>query len=161
MPSIDRADWHYDGEFPEGLPRENGGTHIGMYLNWIIDNDLIGELHLEESIIEIEDVKARKINGRDFLFDYCDEKFCEDDLNEEGLNFTKYYYQDSKNPEEGFGQYFEDFEDALTKQYDTIYEVPNTWENYDQVAKRINKAYLKWKKKDNKSSWKFWKKREV
>jgi hypothetical protein len=28
--SYDRADWHYGGNYPKGLPPENGGTHIGM-----------------------------------------------------------------------------------------------------------------------------------
>ena len=39
MASIDRADWHYGGDYPKELPIENGGTHIGMFINWIIDND--------------------------------------------------------------------------------------------------------------------------
>mgnify|MGYP001231801160 CR=1 FL=1 len=32
-----------------------------MYLNWIIDTDLIGEFHLTESADGINDVKAKKI----------------------------------------------------------------------------------------------------
>lgn len=35
MANIDRADWHYDGQYPKGLPPENGGTHIGMFLVWV------------------------------------------------------------------------------------------------------------------------------
>ena len=38
--SIDQADWHYAGDFPRELPPEAGGTHIGMYLAWIIQRDL-------------------------------------------------------------------------------------------------------------------------
>ena len=37
--AIDRMDWHYGGDYPEGLPTENGGTHIGFYLTWIIQNN--------------------------------------------------------------------------------------------------------------------------
>lgn len=61
MICIDWADWHYGNEYPENLPEENAGTHIGMYLNWIIDTDLIGEFHLTESADGINDVKAKKI----------------------------------------------------------------------------------------------------
>ena len=88
MTTIDRADWHYSGDFPNKLPKKNGGTHIGMYLHWIIDNDLMGEMLLENAAGGIQDVKSGKISGRDFLFEYCDEKFTEDFLNEEGLEFT-------------------------------------------------------------------------
>jgi hypothetical protein len=42
MGNIDRADWHYGGGdlYPKELPPENGGTHIGMYLAWIIQRGL-------------------------------------------------------------------------------------------------------------------------
>jgi hypothetical protein len=52
--AIDRADWHYGGDFPAELPDENGGTHIGMYLAWIINNHLEGELHHEDTDSEQE-----------------------------------------------------------------------------------------------------------
>ena len=60
MASIDRADWHYGGDYPKELPKENAGTHIGMFINWIIDNDLIGTMHLQDSKQGIEDVKTKK-----------------------------------------------------------------------------------------------------
>lgn len=157
MGSIDRADWHYGGDFPEGLSEENGGTHIGMYLNWIIANDLISNLHQSESINGVTRVKRRIITGRDFLFDYCDEKFLENDLSEEGLLFTKEYYQDPNDPEGGFGKYFEDYEEVLGSNYDSLYKVPNTWENYDLISKKIDSAFLDWKNKKNRKFWQFWK----
>jgi hypothetical protein len=40
MASSDRADWHYGGDYPPDLPSENGGTHIGIYLAWIIHRRL-------------------------------------------------------------------------------------------------------------------------
>jgi hypothetical protein len=42
MGNIDRADWHYGGGdlYPKELPPENGGTHIGMYLAWIVQHGL-------------------------------------------------------------------------------------------------------------------------
>lgn len=45
MTSIDKADWHNgSGEYPKDLPDENGGTHIGMYFAWIINNHTYGKL---------------------------------------------------------------------------------------------------------------------
>jgi len=155
--SIDRADWHYGGDYPKELPIENGGTHIGMYLNWIIDKNLIGEIHQIDSKVGIEEVKSRRITGNDFLFKYCDEKFWEDDLNDEGLEFTKFYYQNPNDLEDPYGQYIDDYQETLGKEYESLYEIPNTWGNYDKISKLIDKRYEKWKRKGS-LKWKFWKK---
>ena len=143
MPSIDKIDWHSGGNFPEDLPPENGGTHIGMYLAWIINNDLIGEMHIEDSMESIKAVKNRKMTGRDFLIEQCDAKFWDEDLNEEGLEFTKYYYSD----EEGMKQYIDDYEELLAKGLETTYHVEDSWDNYDRLRERIDERYLEWKKK--------------
>lgn len=141
MGSIDRMDWHYGGDFPEGLPTENGGTHIGMYLAWIINNDLIGEMHLEDAQESILAVKNRQITGRDFLIKECDEKFWNDDLNEEGLAFTKYYYSDDS----GMKQYIQDYEQILSNNVESTYHVEDTWDNYDKVARVLDIRYKEWK----------------
>lgn len=155
MASIDRADWHYGGDFLEELQEENGGTHIGMYLTWIIENNLIGQMHIEDSKEGINAVKERRITGRDFLFDYCDGKFWEDDLSDQGLKFTNYYYHDKAGE---MGLFIEDYYDILASEYETIYHVPNTWENYDMFSVKISEAYNNWLNKKAKKPWQFWKK---
>ena len=70
--AYDKADWHSGGKFPSDLPPENGGTHIGFFLAWIIQHDLIGEFHTQESSHAVEAVKCRRMTGRDFLFQQCD-----------------------------------------------------------------------------------------
>ena len=141
MGSIDRMDWHYGGDFPEGLPTENGGTHIGMYLAWVINNDLIGEMHLEDASESILAVKNRQITGRDFLIQECDEKFWNDDLNEEGLAFTNYYYSDDS----GMKLYIQDYEQILSNEVESTYYVEDTWNNYDKIARVIDIRYKEWK----------------
>lgn len=133
-------DWHYGGDFPEDLPDENDGTHIGMYLAWIINNNLQGELHNEESSEALKDVRNRKITGRDFLIDQCDEKFWDEDLNEEGLAFTEFYYSET---------YFDDYGEALATDLDSIYQIEDTWENYDKIAPIIDRRYHSWKQKNS------------
>jgi len=50
--SIDRAHGHYsDGDYPKELPSENGGTHIGMYLAWIIQRGLASAARYQASQI--------------------------------------------------------------------------------------------------------------
>jgi len=138
--AIDRADWHYGGDYPEGLPDENGGTHIGMYLAWIILNKLEGEQHREDSVEALAAVRARTMTGRDFLISQCDEKFWKDDLNEEGLAFTLSYYSGSE------GQYYIDYEKVLAAELPSIYHVENSWANFDKLEPVITKAYSNWKK---------------
>jgi len=149
MSSIDRVDWHSGNNFPHGIPEENGGTHIGMYLNWIIDSDLIGECHSKESGEGISKVKSKVISGREFLFDYCDGKFWNEDLNSIGIRFTEDYYSTDK--------YFDDYANTLANNLETVYHVENNWDNYAQIRKVLDHRFKKWKDKQNKRPWEFWK----
>lgn len=141
--AYDRADWHYGGDFPDDVPDENGGTHIGMFLAWAIINNLEGDLHKEEESIEaVEDVRKRKITGRDYLFEHCDEKFWEVDLNESGNAFAKSYYGDDGE----IGLYLEDYANVLCEDDEQkIYYVEDTWENFDKLAPVISQRFEKWK----------------
>jgi hypothetical protein len=149
MSSIDKADWHYGNDFPENLPEENGGTHIGMYLNWVIEKNLISEFLLTESKNGIEKVKSGKITGRDFLFDCCDGKFWNQELNEIGLEFTESYYSSDK--------YFGDYAKVLASELDSIYEVKDNRQNYSLIKEKLDDRFNKWSSRKNKKFWEFWK----
>jgi len=136
--AIDRIDWHADSAIEAGLDWDNAGTHIGMFLAWIIQNGLVGETHLEESQEEIQLLKDRKVTGRDFLIEVCDEKFWEEDLNPEGQAFTEYYYENG-------AVYFADYTEILAKNLASIYHVKNTWANYDLIAPMIEQRFQEWK----------------
>lgn len=140
--ALDRADWHYGGDFSKDLPPENGGTHIGMFLAWIILNGLEGELHREGSVESLAKVRARQMTGREFLFKECDEKFWEEDLNEEGAAFAAAYY----SGKDGYGQYITDYQTTLSSRLLSVYHVPDTWANYDKLAPIISAAYTRWRK---------------
>ena len=142
--AYDRADWHYGGDYPEDLPPENGGTHIGMFLAWAIMNGLEGELHREESPASLAGVRARQMTGRQFLFEECDEKFWDEDLSDEGNAFAKDYY----NVAEGqVCRYFEDYERTLVDDLPSLYHVADTWQNYDKIAAVISQGFEEWKRK--------------
>lgn len=140
--AIDRIDWHADSTEQYDLPYENAGTHIGMFLAWVINHHLEGELHIEESLEELAQVRERKMTGREFLIKICDEKFWEEDLNGEGLAFVKFYYE-----AEGY-RYYVDYEETLAQNLPSIYHVEDTWENYDLIAAKITAAYQQWKTKN-------------
>lgn len=141
--AYDKVDWHYGGNFPADLPPENGGTHIGMFLAWCIINGLSGELHDEESPDALTAVRERRMTGRDFLQQMCDEKFWEEDLNEEGNRFAKQYYSGPDG--KGYGDYIEDYESLLAPGLASTYHVEDTWESYDRIAQRISERHMAFK----------------
>jgi len=145
--AYDRADWHYGGDYPKDLPLENGGTHIGLFLAWIIKNNLEGEFHQKESSESIVKVRIEEISGRDILINMCDEKFWEEDPNEEGKSFTTHYYKSDL--------YLNDYDRILCTNVETLYHVQDTWDNYHKLAPLISAAYVKWKRP--KKFWQFWK----
>ena len=59
MAKYDDASWHYGGDYPTELPKENAATHIGMFLTWCINNNLLSEFQLEESEDDIKSVKNK------------------------------------------------------------------------------------------------------
>jgi hypothetical protein len=147
--AIDRIDWHSGADnFPIDLAPEAGGTHIGMFITWVINNNLESDLHKTESIESIGKVKAREMTGTDFLIKECDEKFWEDDLSAEGLEFAKNYYVSNS--------YYGDYEAALVTTEPTLYHVQDTWENYDKLSMYIDSAFRKWRKDNTKKWWQVW-----
>ena len=140
--AIDRADYHFCGEFPADLPPENGGTHIGMFLAWAILHNLQGEFHDAESPAGLAAVRQRAMTGREFLFQSCDGKLWEEDLNSEGNTFAASYYSGPGG--EGYGAYIGDYEKALAEDLDSTYEVADTWDNYDVIAVVIDTRYAEW-----------------
>ncbi len=131
----DKAKYHYDGDFPKDLPRENGGTHIGMFVAWAIHRGLVSPELAAEAPEEIQAVLARQKTGRELIFSYLDESVGDDELNDEGQAFGKSYYASNT--------YGKDYEKLLGR--DSCYRVEDTWENFDLIAAMIDKRYVKWK----------------
>jgi hypothetical protein len=145
----DQIDWHSSGDYPKELPYENGGIHIGMFLCWAINNNLEGELHKNESQDSLKQVLNREMTGLQFLLRECDEKFTDEDLNDEGNYFTKFYFESDN--------YLIDYEEKLGANVSTLYHVEDTWENFDTISKQITKRFQKWKGLQYKQWWEFWK----
>ncbi|WP_192867886.1 hypothetical protein [Thaumasiovibrio subtropicus] len=163
--TYDRTDWHSGGDYPKDLPPENGGTHIGMFMAWIIKSGLEGEFHFDNTE-ELEKVKNEEMTGREYFSLYCDEKLVEDDLGEDANSFANSYYQG--------GAYFNDYETVLSKNLPTLYHVQDTWENYHKLAPKLTEQFKSWQQMKSKGGvplnqgkadgnnspkkpwWKFW-----
>jgi hypothetical protein len=137
MASIDRADWHYGGNYPPNLPPENGGTHIGIYLAWIIHRGLGSKTLVKYAGDSYQRVLDREATGRDLLFSELDEKFFPELLSKEAREFTRDYYESN--------EYLNDYDRTLGAALPTLYEVDDSWENFDQVAPVLDERLRIWR----------------
>lgn len=136
MVIYDQAKYHFKGDFPASLPIEKAYLHIGMYLGWIIDQQLYSEFFEEECAIQIFRFEHREISCT-ILSEIWDGHLGSDLFTDEGNMFTYYYY--------GGGLYRKDYEVSLAKGMETIYHVDDNWENYDIMSEVMTGRYLAWK----------------
>ena len=147
MNSYDRADWHSGAEnFPQDLPPEAAGTHIGMFLAWAILRDRIGDRPRAESAKSLLAVRRREITGRTFLFLEWGGSFGPADLSEEGNAFALAYWQDGAGGIHRDG-YLADYERTLGGDLPDLYRVADTWENFDLLARVLDRRFEEWQKK--------------
>jgi TPR repeat protein len=131
----DDAETYYLNFADDKLSCEAGSTHIGMFMAWIIIHDLVCE---EESAEEIEKVKSREMTGREFVVECWDCKLLDDALNDEGNEFTAWYYE---------SQYANDYRNAfeVSGEIDEFCSVEDTWCNFDRIAPVLNQRFKEWK----------------
>lgn len=151
--AYDKANYHLDGEFPKDLPSEQAFVHTGMFVGWVIDNDLYDKEFFKQLNMEkgVEAFKKRKITGVQIYQNSLDGALTNDDLSEEGNEFAKYYFDAKTWP------YMNDYRETLCKGLPTEYHVRDTWENYDKLKVVMDKRYSEWKSRRSKKFWQFWK----
>lgn len=151
--AYDRLDWHSGGDYPDDLPDENGGTHIGMFLAWACGQGLAGGELKADAAAELRRLADRKITGRDFLIEICDGKLWEDDLNDPGNAFAIDYYTSEKTAfSRRYGDYMQDYCDIFDQlaeargtEYPSVYHVEDTWENFDRLRPLLDQRFEQWK----------------
>jgi hypothetical protein len=134
----DNAKNHFLGNFPESLPIEQAYVHIGMYLGWIIENDLYSEYFEDEAEIQIFRFKNRQLNPT-ILSELWDGYLGYELFTKEGNMFTYYYY--------GGGLYRKDYEELLADELPSLYHVEDSWDNFERISKKITERYNEWKER--------------
>ncbi|MGE1114663.1 hypothetical protein ACQJ0K_23200 [Priestia megaterium] len=135
MVAYDKAEWHYEGDFPEGLYEDQGFVHTGMYLGWVIENRLYSKEFKQVSSNEITKFNQGLLSGTELYMNW-DGVLASDMLSKEGNDFTKDYYES--------GIYFEDYAD-LFPGVSSVYEVNDTLDNYNIVKNKVNERFKQWK----------------
>jgi hypothetical protein len=133
----DNAKNHFLGNFPKQLPIEQAYVHIGMYLGWIIEQELYSTYFEDEADTQIFRFSKRQISCT-ILAEIWDGYLGHELFSEEGNLFTYYYY--------GGGIYHKDYESILAQDLPSIYHVTDEWDTYERMAKQISKRYDDWKK---------------
>jgi len=136
----DDASWHSGGDFPADLPPEAGATHIGMFVAWALLHGLAGDIHILEFPEPLARLRERKITPGHFFLDACDGKFTDEDLSELGNRFAEHYYEH----EDTLGHYFADYAATVGIEPPSIYNVPDTWETYEQLAPIVQRRFEEW-----------------
>ncbi|MCC9607842.1 hypothetical protein LOC68_03065 [Blastopirellula sp. JC732] len=134
----DDASWHYEGDFPQGLPFEASATHTGMFLAWALLRGLGSPLHTEELEGDLQTLRRREITPGAYFLKVCDGKFSDTDLNPIGNRFAQDYFDFST------GEYLTDYEETLAEDLDDIYQVADTWENFDLLKPVLDEQFRDW-----------------
>lgn len=132
----DLARNHFLGDYPASLPIEKAYLHIGIYMGWVIENELYSEYFEDEASTEIYRFNRREI-GCIILAEIWDGALSHELFNDETNLFTFYYYAG--------GIFKKDYNEVLVKSHKTIYHVADTWENYDILKRRMNERFEEWK----------------
>jgi len=129
--------WHTEGEFPHDQPAEQGYVHIGMYLVWLIDVDMVdagwaGTDGVAQGVASIRE----RAGSPCALRDVTDGRLASDMLSTEGQAFTGAYYA----PEYG---YVRDWNRVFGRAA-AHYAVPGDWPTYDRIGPVIERRYHEW-----------------
>jgi hypothetical protein len=147
----DKAKWHFEGKFPKDLDNFQAYIHTGMYLGWLIDNDLVSKEFKTEHKKEILQFKQQALTGAQIFECCCDGVLTLEDLTEIGNRFSLPYINFDS------GQYLDDYEKTLAKKLSSLYEVNDNWDNYHKLKPVIDNQFSQWKNGTNKKPfWKFW-----
>jgi len=127
----DDASWHYGGDFPEKSPDEYGATHIALFMKWCFMKGWAGQFHLEEEPEAVKAVVDGSLSATEFLIKYCDEKFTDEDLNEDGNAFASQYYGEN-------GLYLGDYAEHFGE---LMYESSENQHDFELFASILDQRY--------------------
>lgn len=124
---------YYFLEFQSELPNEAGGIPIGMYVLWLAQRHLLSQ----EQQASFAAQSGPPYQAAALLFELCDGKLLDSDLNARGLAFTQAYY----------AGYLSDYircfgirDDSV----DSVCAVNDTTDNQHKIATLLDQKFAEW-----------------
>jgi hypothetical protein len=136
---FDKAQWHIGGDFPSDTEPYQAYVHTGFYVGWLILNDLVSQDFKDDNIESINSFKSRELTAVALYAEQMDGVFTSDDVNDIGYAFTKAYFDFDT------GQYLTDYATTLAADLSSIFEVEDSWQNFDMISKLINLSYQEYR----------------
>jgi len=131
--------WHTEGNFPKDQPPEQGYVHIGMFLAWLIERDMLNPRWVARAAVQPTIASMREAAVSPCaLRDVTDGRLGGDMMTADAAAFAGAYYA----PQYGYTQ---DWRRVFGKAADK-YAVPETWETYGRIAPVIDFRYAGWVK---------------
>jgi hypothetical protein len=133
----DRWTWHTEGAFPKDQPPGQGYVHIGVFVAWLVERDMLDPDWVAKSGLETAVSSIRERGDTPCaLRDMTEGRLTGEMLTPEGRGFTGAYYA----PEYGYPT---DWRRAFGRRADR-YAVPDSWATYDWIAPRIDRRHREW-----------------
>lgn len=129
--TYDDVQWHDDAVADLGLDEVAGGTHIAMFMAWLVLHGLAAE----EWTASGAGLVSRSVSPAAYLFDVCDGQLDPVMLTASGNEFvTGHYYR-----------YVSEYGDApALASLKSLYEAEDSWATYDAVAPLIDRLFNNW-----------------
>ena len=134
----DDASWHSGGDFPKDLGDDASFTHTGLYLAWALLVGFASDDFLDEWDDSLQALQSRTISPSQ-VFKDMDGKLIDEDLSDEGNDFTAAYFDFEK------GQYLKDYGEVLSVGLPTMYHVADTWANFDTLKPVLDRRLEAWR----------------
>lgn len=136
----DKAEYHADGDFPEGLDERQAFVHTGLYLGWIIERGLHSQQFARDFGDLVRRFRARELTGPQ-VYEACDGVLLDEMLSDEGNAFTAAYFDF-----EG-GDFLGDYEETLGGNLGSLYEVEDSWSNYEKLRAVLDRRFEDWRRR--------------
>ncbi|NEW09073.1 hypothetical protein GK047_24155 [Paenibacillus sp. SYP-B3998] len=140
---FDKAKWHYEGEFPHELDSFQAYVPTGMFVAWVIKNDLSSKRNRKNDASDIELVKRDEMTGAQFYRTNWDGVLSSNDLSDEADAFAREYLNIHNDIYTAT-----DFAEILASGLPTIYHVEDSIENYRIIEPVISERYRDWKRRN-------------
>ena len=86
----DKAKYHYEGDFPTDLPREQAYVFAGFFLGWIVDREMYSDDALHHYSGHIEDFKQSEYG--EYLYHFMEQFDCDPSIYHVEDNWDNYFH---------------------------------------------------------------------